>query len=519
MPAFTSELNGNKVTLTASNGATFTSDDAVRLFDWLLSQQNKWKSVCWDVDEFSAPLFKLMPSVLLRSLFHTGKTWLDNYYVIYNKTSLCVGEPRGRKAIVYNLKQYFDGVEPPKDAREALARYNGMVEELRGVGINVGKLTSPVTMMESHIYNLKLPTHKDMPFGANQMAYKCSTKRWSEAIKIGHWAKTWDVDLVSAFPDAMANIIDCSPANGEWVHDKVQPQGAALGFAKGMLTISKNISPIVFVDIYGNQINHKGSSPFIIAKPELDIIREFEIGEMKDIEDGHWFVPINEVYPAKQFIEWLYKQRNKSAFLNWVIKSAMVGMYGKLLQVYKDDVASPFFCPVIASTIESMVRAKDTRFIYSNHLEENVLHVATDGVLVDKEVDITTEKRLGEWRLNGVSPALIVSSNLVFTGSKKPNRLLYDNAMKLISENPQAQYWTTKQSRRMTLGDYVTNPALYINMGQERETVASFHLLPIPFQHDRRFPILPMDGNELLANHYDSVPWNVSDLAKGDNYA
>jgi len=515
MPAFTSELKNNKVTITASNGQSTTSDSIELLFDWLLSQQDKkWSSVCWDVDEFSAPLFKVMPVKLLRSLFHTGKAWVEDYYIFYNKTSLCVGERTGRKAIIYNLKQYFNGATPPKNAQETLAMYRDMYKELKGIGLDVGKLTSPVTMIEAHIYNLNLPTHKVIPFEVNQMAYKCSTKRWHEAIKIGHWDKTWDIDLTSAFPAAMADMIDCSPANGVWVDDKVQPKDAVIGFAQGTLRIEKDISPVVYIDKYGNQINHKGEAPFIIAKPELDIIREFGIGDMA-IERGYWFVPNNEIYPARDFIQWLYTQRDKSAFLNYVAKSSMVGMYGKLLQLFKDDTANPFFNPVWASTIESMVRAKDTRFIYSNHLEDDVLHIATDGVLLDKEVDITTEKRFGEWRLNGVSPSLIMSSNLVFTGDKKPNRLLYEMALKMIGDNPQERLWTTSQTRRMTLGDYVINPAL--GLGSEHEVVASFGLKVIREQHDRNFNRLPLNGAELLANRYDSKPWDATELAEGDN--
>jgi len=514
--AYESGLSANgSVRLANDLGQGVVSNNLGTLLDWLITPRDGTDfHICWDIDHFCAPVLKLMPVGALRQLFARGKTDVGQYFIIYNQgKSLFIGKGGQQRINLYWVGQYYRD-EEVQDLQEVKKRGEQLIAELASIGIRPKKLTSPVTLFEDALYKLKMPTHLQMPVEVNRMAWKCSRKQWTEAHVLGHFEYTWDYDLNSAFPGAMAELLNCSSEYGDWVHEKAKPLGAVYGFLQGMVDIRTDLSPIVYADAYGHQLNPRDVWPTCITAQDLQCITELEVGGF-ETQDSWWFVPKKEVYPARQFIRFLYGNRSQSPLLNRVLKLAQVGLYGKTLQTFADGAPGGLFCPVWGALVESVVRCQVMKFVHEYRVQDNVLHISTDGILLDKQVNLPASTGLGSWRLDNESPALIVSSGTLFYGHKKPAGLTYSEAMELVQASPEASAWSKGMRRRMVLGDYIASSRAEI--GEVKDTQTSFALHTLSAQHDRHFAALPKTGTELLAHRYTSTAHSARRLAKGDN--
>jgi hypothetical protein len=161
---------------------------------------------------------------------------VGQYFIIYNQgKSLFIGKGGQQRINLYWVGQYYRD-EEVQDLQEVKKRGEQLIAELASIGIRPKKLTSPVTLFEDALYKLKIPTHLQMPVEVNRMAWKCSRKQWTEAHVLGHFEYTWDYDLNSAFPGAMAELLNCSSEYGDWVHEKAKPLGAVYASYKGWWT-------------------------------------------------------------------------------------------------------------------------------------------------------------------------------------------------------------------------------------------------------------------------------------------
>jgi len=93
----------------------------------------------------------------------------------------------------------------------------------------------------------------------------------------------------------------------------------------------------------------------------------------------------------------------------------------------------------------------------------------------------------------------------LFYGDKRPNQLLYSEAMELIKANPDRISWTKNKRRMFTIGDALESGDLE-SIGSSMNIITGFGL---KMEHDRNFPILPSSGKELLVEHYGSRPLEV----------
>ena len=115
-----------------------------------------------------------------------------------------------------------------------------------------------------------------------------------------------------------------------------------------------------------------------------------------------------------------------------------------------------------------------------------------------------TEKA-GQWRLSSVSPALVISSGLVFLRGKKPKGLTLEDVLEMIKKHPGKGYYERSVTRRVTLGDALVGE--FADLGKEKEMFSSIDLYQA--QHDREFSKVPETGRQLLGNHYKSKPRTV----------
>lgn len=485
----------NGITITDSEGFKVTDTRLSYLFDFMLEPSDHFK-VAWNLNDFVAPLLALLPADKLDKLFATQRIWISPYGITYFPDKVLILVKGSYRARIYNLKQYFKDETLPATPQEAAKLGEGMLAELETISVYPESLSSPVTMIIPQLKAMNLPYHLDCPDEVNIMAEELRGQTWTEAHQLGHWDKTFDYDQTAAYASPLSELLDLR--KGKWIHSIACPAGAVYGFAKANLKITSDISPIIYANANRNYFSPKGSWQDIISKQNIDLIKEYNLGSV-DILDGWWWIPQTEEKPLYNLIHQLFDNRSISPLLSRICKRMANSIYGKTLEVFKDS-GKPgyFYNPVWGATIEAEVKVKVARFIFDNNLEKNVIHISTDGVLLDKEVAIPEANGMGSWRLDAVSPALVVGSSTVFFSDKRPHQVAYPDAMAMIQADPDAEDWGMETQRRVTLGDVVLG---YEGLGKMLDIHAGFRL---PYEHDREFDVVPNSGRDLLSRHFTS---------------
>ena len=499
-----------KLTVHNSLGETITSDSLEELLTFCLKPHPNQFRVFSDLNDAVAPLLAKLPLENIKELCKVNKTTWKGFSIIYFKDKVLVIFSGSSYASYYHLGQYFPDLEG-LELLEVQKKGEELIDSLWEIDIKPSKLSSPVAMLEDILGKLNLPTWKDIPDEAAEGAWECSGRAWTEAIKIGRFPKVFDADLTSAYGSVLANLLDLR--YGHWYHQKQIPKGAEYGWGYGRISIKSEISPITFVDRFGRIFNPKGQWASYLMLPEVRFIQDYEIGAFTP-SDGYWWVPSRKVQRLHMLVWKLYRCREKSRLLNSVLKRAVAGIAGLMLQTF-DDGFGKIFNSVWGGTIQSTIRCtKVGGFIYDNHLQDDLVAVATDGCMTTREITVPHDTRMGTWRIDGSGPALVVDSNLVFFGAKRPNQLGYEEAMALINQHPLARQWSTKKQRRKTLGDVSAGRlASYEDLGKKMTFTVGFSI-PEDDDRDREFPVSPIHGRSLLSQVYESKALNVNRLVK-----
>jgi hypothetical protein len=259
------------------------------------------------------------------------------------------------------------------------------------------------------------------------------------------------------------------------------------------------IHPIIHINSKGESLTPNSSWPDFLTGNTLSLIDDYGIGKYQ-IEDCWLFYPSKIVKPLEKPLEKLLSYRGKSKLQDMLAKSMAVGgFYGKFGEE-RTNALGPYFNPCWFGEISTEVRLKDARFIYDNHLQDNLIHVSVDGFLADKQVPVSPE-----WRCEETS-ALVFSSGLVFQGTKRPHGLTLDDVLGMIAASPRKGHYDKEVRRVVTLGDAVEYKRLD-DLGMVKPMYASLDFFRI--QHDRAYKVLPKTGEQLLRNKYKSEAMRI----------
>lgn len=396
-------------------------------------------------------------------------------------------------------------------ARRAYECAGDVYSALTSCGLHPKTLTSPIRVFQNEVLNqLDLPTVDDLPFEVGKTAYTVCKGGWLEAYKIGHFAETWDYDLCSAYPSEIYNLLDIR--YGTWIKCP-EYRDAEYGFAEGMVNVDADITPILYAkgQFRGDRQNYTpvGVRKDVLTRQQIDYLTETNSGEI-EISDGYWWNPDKKVYPYRRIITELFEHKEKNTGLRrTIIKRIPNGLYGKMLERFKDrrgDKTGQLFNPVYSALTESNTRLKVARF--ANKYKENVLHIAVDGVLLDKEVTEGLSDDLGAWRLSHSGGAYVVGAGAVAIESKTGRgdfSLSYDWLKNQIAQNPDADDYVMSKPSPITLAVAI-NSDDYSKLGTLQETTRGIGLT---FEMKRFFPFMPQSGRELEDNVYESFPLDV----------
>lgn len=508
--------------------------------DWLV-QQGKWQ-VAYDLDYFAAVLFKAIELTPEEAKMLKDRETLEisPYKITYfpkRYLSIDIGNFGGHPYCgIYNMEQYFDGGYAPLDtnptcrmlierAKAASAKAGEVLAALKSLGM-AEKLTSPVSALKSSLLkHFDMPICTDIPGNlgnyVNDMALQSISGSWREVFSMGSFEKVYDYDLSAAYASVLAELYDFR--RGEWVEGKEIPHGAVYGFARVVLTIKAEYSPI-FLETDETTYAPNGTWERCLPLAELRFIEQYHLGGYRILE-GVWWLPTGkkgfdgnllttaQYQPMKGIVKNLWdKRENSHGIAKDIIKRGMAGLWGISLetQVRNNKVKyGDNYNPVWGVVGESNTKLLTAKFAMENNLRP--LAVAVDGLVSDKAVPaVGTQRGLGEWRLSHTGAAIIGGTNMVAIETKEGQgelSLRYEWLRDAIKSNPGAVEYSIEANGFTSLAEAVTGD--YAKLGELKKNAYTVRVKP---DGKRYYPKQPHTGGELLAGRYDSMPLTVGDI-------
>lgn len=513
---YASQVLGGRVLVAESTGEDVRSEklDDLMVFlleDWDEPERNlHYIKVAWDLDEFCAPIFRLLPQEACGQLAGgKHKAWVRPFKLFYIRDKV-FGITYGKHEVnIYGLRQYFGEKDKPRTAKEVCEYGERLLGYVRGLGMNPTKFASPVGMFEECVLrHMSVPTIFNMPdfdrtIGAAEYALQVADREWRSVYQIGHWDEAYDYDLRFAYASEVARLRDtryCDYRKSDrWLED------ADWGVVKGRITVEALVSPVVYYD--GDRYyTPVGTWEGHFTTEEIEWLQRRKAGSF-EMQDG-WFLNFKSTaWPFECVVNRVFGWRQAGEVKERVATGIGHALWGKFLEEHDDGSYGSYFHPIYAAMVTSRVRLKVADFIHKYGLRDGLIAVTVDGVLAEKRVRLPKGVGMGQWRLNPLSLALVLSSGYQFYANKKPHGIGYERIMEAIREHPRRHYFGVPLMRRQTLVDSVAEGAEFKDMGKQVRYQASVDLLAL--EHDRVFEKLPKTGEQLLSYHYKSVPMEV----------
>lgn len=401
-------------------------------------------------------------------------------------------------------------------ARTAKETGEQVYTTLSSLSLHPTTLTSPVRAFEKEVLSrMKLPTVDDIPEDAGYYAYQCCKGNWLEAFQVGHWEQAWDYDISSAYAAELAQLLDLRL--GEWKHTSYFVPGATYGYCKGKVTINAPFSPVMHTKTGTgfDSLNYTpvGTWETYLTKREIEFIQKWQLGSF-EIEDGWWWVTTTQKQILKGTVNWLHLQKESVTGLSReVIKRVMAGIYGKFLEVRGRDTLGAGFNPVYGAEVETNTRLKVAELVLQNR--ENVIHIAVDGVLLSKPVQLNLNgngNRIGEWRLSYCAPCIVTGTGVAAIKGKEGTNdfsLSYDWLLEQIRQHPELNEYKTSKMSPVTLA--VALNRNWEKLGQLHEVVRT---VDVGGEMKRCYLKRPKCGQDLLNRQYGSEPWDISMVSR-----
>ncbi|MFC1871060.1 DNA polymerase [Chloroflexota bacterium] len=524
-----SRIANSKVLLQDSSGEDpVLSTNLGNLFNFLLepydrdpNYQQQWGThpivvrLTWNLDEFIAPILRLLGEHHCRELAETKETRWQGYRLFYIPRKVFSVKYGKYFAQFYSLDQYYqDTVEPPVDAFEV--RYLGKkLEEVLGrMNLKPSRWTSPASILrECVLEKMEIPTVWDNEHLVRResvnYALRCCHRLWISNFKVGFWPEGTinDFDLQSAFPSEAMQLYDTRPENCKYIKsDKFIPD-ADWGFLYGNITINKDFSPIMHLDDNGELRNPIGQWRGHITLDEVTFIEKHKLGTFK-LNNG-WFLKFkSHQHIFDDALQKLYSYRGKHFLTDALAKRMMNSLYGLTIEKRMDGQSGKFFNPFFAATITTRCRLKVAEFILANELQDHLVSVTVDGCLTDKPVaESELGSGMGKWKFAGSDATIVVSPGLIFRADKKPHGINYQVLKEMIEKHPNSSIYSVDLIKRVTMGE-----ALRIDfslIGKIQKFGSTIDLYLARTSQDRFFKKFPKTGKELLERQYTSKPVEI----------
>jgi len=517
--------NGKVLLQDSSDEVPVLSTSLVKLFNFLLepydrdpNYKEQWGTyptvvrLTWNLDEFLAPILRLLGERHCRELAGTKETRWQDYRLFYIPQKVFSVKYGKYFAQYYSLAQYYqDTVEPPIDAFEV--RYLGkkLEEVLMRMNLKPQHWTSPAAILRECAFDgIVFPTvwHNERLVRRESVNYalRCCHRLWISNFKVGFWPEGTisDYDLQSAFSSEAMQLYDTRPENCKYIKsDKFIPD-ADWAFLYGDITINRDYSPIMRIDDNGNLQNPVGTWRGHLTLDEVNFIEKWKLGTFK-LNNG-WFLKFkSHEHIFDDVLQKLYSYRGQHFLTDALAKRMSNSLYGLTIQKYQDGSSGKFFNPFYAATITTRCRLKVAEFILSNELQDNLVSVTVDGCLTDKPVAKSKlGAGMGKWKFAGSDATIVVSPGFIFRADKKPHGINYQVLMEMIEKHPNSSTYSVDLSKRVTMSEALRLDFSLIGTKQKFGSTIDLNLART--SQDRIFNKFPRTGKELLNRQYTSEP-------------
>jgi hypothetical protein len=555
---YMSEEVDGKVAIRNSEGESVLSNDPKELLTFLARNYGDDstinRKVSWDMDGFLSIILRRLGVPFCERLaeepqreaylhfdsgsivFHdlaelpkreTGKRrelpegYFDMYYYPDNQVGLQKG--RAWPSYFYHLRQYWgDESVEPKTSQELVT----LCEELEDAGFKLGlhsmmMMGSAISLFEDNcLKHMDIPTVADIDMSLPEK--DCDTLidwcnqwigrgDWRTSYAVGHWreGESFDYDISSCYGYHLSRLDSLQYA--DFVKSKEPVKNADEGMMLGLVTINPDIrvSPVSHRSERGVTYPVACSWTDIIPLSMVRWLYRHKAGTFK-LDEGIFWTYRDKVKPFLTPLNRIFDKRIEGGMVKRLAKQINSGCWGKLIQRRSRTGYIPFKNPVMAMQVKVGATLQVADWIHANNLQMNVLCIATDGVRTDKKVEgIPSTSGMGQWRFEGSDPCIIISPTGVITPTKKPQEFYYGQLVDLLKSNPYETYCDVKITRPMTMAEAVNNGVLE-KTGEMTEFHRAIDFLSNQGAQDCDFDILPVNGQELLANKYIGEPPTIS---------
>jgi len=474
--------------LSDSEGGHIASNDPSELLAFVAGTKNGAFNVVYNLSDFLKPIKELLPSKVKRELLERERAQFSGFKLFYpdirggvfgvnHKVPVKPGSSivNINDVMLYDIGQYFPG-EQVEDIQGIKTKGLDLLKTFQSMNISPEKLTSPAAVFESstlsklpyaNIYTLPEDCLDMQEWALNYI------REWRSVYKMGVFehGDVKDYDLTAAYPSIIAALPDMAKAEFYFKAGEV-PQNAIWGLSRAMIDVKSDISPLVSND----EICRCDKRIDLISNEETEYCRRTGRAEVFPIESWYFTLPDNRMifdYTMRR----LYDLRSSSNTLQQrLAKAFSVSVWGKFQQMFDErpgDYANFIYAAMVASRCRLLVM----EFIDRYNLDDDLVSVTVDGVLATKDIEISNKKEFGQWQKSPDSEAIILDSNLQWTGNK---RQLGITASELISE-------IKKHSGRQEWH------GVYLAL----------------LEYDRKYNTKPKNGHELLSRVFESTAYSA----------
>lgn len=524
-------VNGKVLVAESTQDYPSYSNNIYDHLDYLLEDcDNKRKynpyryiKVCWDLEQFTACLFRLLPLEALKSISESKRVKIGNenrhYKLFYipGKVFGITGRARIKENIweegevnIYGIMQYFPDSYDPKKAVEIAELGDKVLYTLERMGIrNPNKLTSPVAVLQEAVLDhMKLPTIYDMPEkgkGAAEMCLPLMTSEWRACYKMGHWGNgrlAHDYDINSAYPYQIGLLPDTSACT--YIKSDTPPPEYDWGIVTGRVWVESPYTPILYDD-GEKDIPAIGSWEDVFTTELINWLYKHKCGRFK-MDEG-WFLKVNsQNRPYGVLIDRIFNYRQGNEITDKIAKSMAVGISGKLGEDNEEGGYGKLFNPIYRAMVLSRCKIAVADFIWNNNLQKDLVSVMVDGILSDRYVQVGISKKMGAWRYNGEYNALVIGSGTQWYADKRPLGLTYQEVVQAMREHPMKSYYGIKIKGQQTLSEAIKSGEMR-TLGKMRDYEQVVDMVSL--SPDMQYKKLPRNGGQVLNNIYEAEPVEV----------
>lgn len=316
-----------------------------------------------------------------------------------------------------------------------------------------------ITWMRKHHQEYPHPNTQShlsfpQPYNLHPMAEATCRGGWFETWQCGTFGEVTDIDINSAYPWNMKDLPHWN--NGEFVWIDEEKDLLPTDFY-GWIFSEFDCQYIPFntrkeetwtETIAGTEIKMRGKKKVeIIINPKGKRAQEIILAEylfMKKHKfkckflggwvwrqtQSNWVNPfgwIPAVMKQKEEIKKALKAQGlKNSMEYLMVKIAPNGTSGKTHQAVGNF--KPLYSPFYFSYITGLTRLRIADFILSNNLIDKVINVATDGVLLDGNIDIKSSSDFGGFEVNHYPSAFVIGNGMLQIFTSRPDKPFFSKA-------------------------------------------------------------------------------------------